>query len=369
MAPASQSRRASRSCRRVARPLAVSAMVRARPSRALGWRSISPARSMPANSRVSDCGLSRSKPASSTASSGPRRRSVASTPSADRLTESPGRSLRRRRPGADNATLFGESAGAEDALALMCAPQARGLFKRAIAESPGGGWAALKAVAEAQPAIDDPDITVDGHLLAETPTSAFAAGRAAAIPLIIGTNDEEGSLLGPDARPEGLFTQLTPADLERLRGLYGTQGGDDSAFARLLLRDGSFAGPARSVAVSVARAGATVYLYRFAYVMSVLQGRRTGAHHGSEIPFVFENWPTSHLSDADQRAARAMHDCWIAFARSGRPDCADAPQWQPLEPLAEARWMFIDAHPGMRPIEGAAALDLLQSRLAAEATH
>ncbi|MEI9904983.1 MAG: carboxylesterase family protein [Asticcacaulis sp.] len=38
----------------------------------------------------------------------------------------------------DNVTLFGESAGGEDVLALMTAPAARGLFHKAIAESAGG---------------------------------------------------------------------------------------------------------------------------------------------------------------------------------------------------------------------------------------
>jgi para-nitrobenzyl esterase len=286
----------------------------------------------------------------------------------------------------DNVTLFGESSGAEDILALMCAPQARGLFKHAIAESPGGGWAPPKALTDAPKdtslmalrsipaakllqsaeALDDWGITVDGHLLSEAPMSAFAAGHAAAIPLIIGTNDEEGSLLGPDAKSEGMLTQLDAADLARLKALYGPQSGGDAALARLLFRDAYFAGPARSVATAAARAGAPVYFYRFAYVMSVLQGRRAGAHHGSEIPYVFENWPTSHINEADQRIGRALHDCWIAFARSGKPDCADAPEWRPL---GDGRWMFIDAHPGMRAIEDAAALDLLQSRLAADTAH
>jgi para-nitrobenzyl esterase len=167
----------------------------------------------------------------------------------------------------DNVTLFGESAGADDTLALMCAPQARGLFKRAIAESPGDGWAQPEALADApndtslaalrsipaakllqgNEAMDDWGITLDGHLLGQMPMNAFAAGHAAAMPLIIGTNDEEGSLLGPDARSEGMFPQLDSADLERLKALYGAQGGGDAALARLLFRDGYFAAPARSV--------------------------------------------------------------------------------------------------------------------------
>jgi para-nitrobenzyl esterase len=125
-----------------------------------------------------------------------------------------------------NVTLFGESSGAVDALALICAPQGRGLFKRAIAESPGGLWEPPKSQADtpkdaslaalrSMPAeqllhdaedTDDWGVTVDGHLLAESPMGAIADHHAAAIPLIIGTNDEEGSLLGPDATSAGLFT-------------------------------------------------------------------------------------------------------------------------------------------------------------------
>ena len=32
------------------------------------------------------------------------------------------------------------------------------------------------------------------------------------------------------------------------------------------------------------------------------------------------------VRDEDRLVGRAMNDCWVAFARSGKPDCADAPQ-------------------------------------------
>jgi hypothetical protein len=32
----------------------------------------------------------------------------------------------------------------------------------------------------------------------------------------------------------------------------------------------------------------------FEYVLGVLQARRTGAFHGSEVPFVFNSLPTHH---------------------------------------------------------------------------
>ena len=127
-------------------------------------------------------------------------------------------------------TVFGESAGGMSTLALLATPSAKGLYARAIVQS-GGGWfppttlaakaeageKALAALGHAKASAADlralPAETLirgvggsfgpipDGRLLKETPTQAFAAGRAADVPLIIGWNSGEDSLMGP-WRPE-----------------------------------------------------------------------------------------------------------------------------------------------------------------------
>jgi para-nitrobenzyl esterase len=268
-----------------------------------------------------------------------------------------------------NVTLFGESAGGEDTLALMTAVPARGLFQKAIVESGGGGWGPPPTAAHAAASHDEGaeqdtyyGLTVDGHLLKEPPLTAIAAGRAVHIPLIIGTNGEEGSLLGPDARTEGLFPKLSKDDQARLAQLYGPLASNDSTLARLEFRDGHFASEARWIATKVSATGAPAYLYRFEYVLGVLQARRTGAFHGSEIPFVFDRLPTQRLDDNDLRVTRALHGCWTAFARTGMPACADAPDWPQFG--QGGKWMVFDSHPAPRAPEGAAVLDLLQCRLA-----
>jgi len=286
-----------------------------------------------------------------------------------------------------NVTLFGESAGGEDTLALMTAAPARGLFQKAIVESGGGGWGPPPTLAEvvgrqngvvehiAAVGRDPPPSnataedtsygpTIDGHLLKEPPLTAFAAGRAVRIPLIIGTNSEESSLLGPDARTEGLFPKLSKDDHAQLARLYGSLAPNDSALARLEFRDGYFASEARWIAAKVSATGAPVYLYRFEYVLGVLQSRRAGAFHGSEIPFVFGHLPTQRVDENDLRVERAMHECWTAFARTGRPTCADAADWPQFGQGGPNKWMVFDAHPAARALEGADALDLLQCRLA-----
>ena len=137
-----------------------------------------------------------------------------------------------------NVTLFGESAGGEDALILMASPLARGLFAKVIVES-GGGWsppvtlgererqgetliakagAAKDATLAQLRALPVAALTgkseslefgpaVDGRLLPESVSQAFAAGHAAPAPLIIGTNSFEASLMAsfkvPPARHSG----------------------------------------------------------------------------------------------------------------------------------------------------------------------
>jgi len=276
----------------------------------------------------------------------------------------------------DNVTLFGESAGGEDTIALLTAPAARGLFARAIVESGGGGWGPAADIKDQQktfaakfpgktladlramPAADlvklnaDPtDPVVDHDLLPETPLAAFAAGHADPVPVVIGTNSAEGSLLGNrPADPAKVWDQLGPADLAALRAAYGDQAKDDDAFARLLFRDGYFAGPARFIARH-----ANGYLYRFSYVLAPLQKRRTGAWHGSEIPFVFERWPIDDLDATDHAVEAAIHEDWIAFAKTGQPG------WQPLN--ASAREMRFDSAPAPRIPDDQSALDILDRRL------
>src|SRR6202008_2462473 len=88
---------------------------------------------------------------------------------------------------------------------------------------------------------------------------------------------------------------------------------------------------------------------------------RSGAYHGSEIPFVFDRMPEVRVTDDDARVERALHNCWVAFARTGKPACDDAADWPTFMP--SGKWMVFDTRPSPRPLDNAAAFDVLQSRL------
>ena len=292
-----------------------------------------------------------------------------------------------------NVTVFGESAGGQDVVLLLTAPSARGLFQKAVSES-AGRWTGLADLTHAEAAGRDvaakagiagaataaqlraiPAKTlldlgerleggpmVDGRFLPEQPAAVFAAGRAVDVPLVIGTNGNEGSLLGNRPRDPAAAYPAFKAQLDRLRAAYGDQAKDSGDFARLIFRDQFFSAPARFVAQKQSPR-APVYLYRFDYVLSLLRARREGASHASEIPFVFETWPAARISTKDKAMTQAMHGCWTSFAKTGAPTCPGAPAWPAYAPTTD-QWMEFGADGviGPQPVANPRILDALAAR-------
>jgi para-nitrobenzyl esterase len=253
-----------------------------------------------------------------------------------------------------NVTLFGESAGGQDVLVLLAAPAARGLFAKAIAESPGHGWEPLPALAAveaegeraavkaglaagataaqlraipAERLVHDMgegyEPAVDGRLLSESPAQAFARGHAADVPLILGSNGYEASLEPAAGVPPGVTAEM--------RAAYSGDTATDQQLGAALFADRFFTAPVRWFARQAA-GGAPSWLYRFSYVRPSQRSKVPGAPHGSEIPYVFDSWdklsPMSSLLPAEARTMTALvHSCWVSFARTGVPVCQGAPAW------------------------------------------
>ena len=121
-----------------------------------------------------------------------------------------------------NVTLYGQSAGSSGIALLAASPQAAGLFHRTIGQS--GGYAIqgpLGTLAEAEKAgiaaaekLKAPSLKalrnlggdaimngdnnlrpiVDGKLLAQQPAEVYAAGKQMAVPLLVGSNADEGTV-------------------------------------------------------------------------------------------------------------------------------------------------------------------------------
>jgi para-nitrobenzyl esterase len=270
-------------------------------------------------------------------------------------------------------TLFGESMGGFHTLALMACPSARGLFHQAIVQS-GGGWfppnpvrkvevqgAAVAsaaglvgdtATADALRALPPETLAplpgefhaiIDGRFLPDELTPAIASGAVADIPLLIGVNSGEDSLLDYPGVFErfraGLKLKLIPA-ITKLHGASADQA------ARLYFRDATFTAPARWVARR--RRRSPTYLYHFDYVSEASRGAASRAGHGTDVGHVFET--LDHSPDgvvptvADQAMAKVVHARWVAFARTGDPSLA-AGDWPPYD-ARQDRWMILDTPQG-----------------------
>jgi para-nitrobenzyl esterase len=273
-----------------------------------------------------------------------------------------------------NVTVFGESAGGFDILALLATPSAKGLYKKAIVES-GGGWFPVTTLAQLEAAdtalLTKAGITaataeelralpvdklvalngaygaiVDGRLMTETGSQALANGHFDDVPLIIGSNSGEDSLMGPGPLPAASLAAI-PATA---RAVYKDEAAvSDEMMARAIFTDRVMGGSARWVAAK-ASPGKPAWLYYFSYVGSRFPPSKTRASHADEIQYAWEYWgrrtPMSMVSAKDHAVASLMHACWVSFAKTGTPVCGpDA--WPAYDP-AKDQLMEFGAASGVR---------------------
>ena len=300
---------------------------------------------------------------------------------------------------AGNVTLFGESAGGAAVTRLMISPEARGLFHRAVVQSGlgrdtgvpldrpsaiggpslqdrGAAFAravgartadelrALPAEALLTPAPNfygGDTLVIDGALVTGDVEAAFAAGREAPVPLIIGTNSAEFWWIRPsEISPYGAIDDALTSQ-ERV-DLYAAYGGEDGYRAHVV-SDLAFNEPARHLARLHARNGHPTWLYRFDVVPVSNPEPSGGATHASERPYVFDTLHTVErpMGERDARAATAMADYWTTFATRGNPNGPGRPDWPEFGAAPDRLLEFTNAGPVAKPIPFAERLDLIEA--------
>ncbi len=278
-------------------------------------------------------------------------------------------------------TVFGESAGGADTLMLLSTPKAKGLFARAIVES-GGGWTppvtlsrreadgvalakragapvdasvgqlrALSADQVVASQTGEGGVGIDGRLLTQTAAQAFAQGRQLHVPLIIGSNSYEASLMKSFGTSAATYLAGTS---DTVKTAYADEASDQGK-ADAIFTDAVMGAPAHWLASRAAQSGQPVWLYHFPYVLNIQRSFLKGAPHAFEIPYVFESW--AHLGalamgfkpDAEAMAVSNMvHTCWVSFAKTGVPACAEHQAW-PAYTLANDTLIRFDARPDLMP--------------------
>jgi para-nitrobenzyl esterase len=180
------------------------------------------------------------------------------------------------------------------------------------------------------------------------------------MPLLIGANRDETRVLDFEDPSIRALDRAGLADRLRGRGLdaartdaaiaaYTAQrrGASAAELFHAIETDRCFRVPALRLADALARAGAPVFAYEFAFSGVSAQGP-TGAFHGLEQPFVFGTrriHPLGALVEdgPDAKAlSRRMREAWAAFARSGNPRSPLVGPW-PAYTAADHATLVFDA--------------------------
>jgi para-nitrobenzyl esterase len=179
---------------------------------------------------------------------------------------------------------------------------------------------------------------VDGVTLTASPMSLVKAGTFAKVPLLIGTNHDEGTLFTMLA---GMTLLTTAQYIALVDSTFGatlgplvlseypatSYGSPALAFADLL-GDLAFVCPTRRTVRAVAAAGVKARRYEFVVDPSWNALAFLGSYHTAELPFVFENPPSgSSFSALEKTLSQKMAGCWTRFAQSGDPDASGEVAW------------------------------------------
>jgi len=292
-------------------------------------------------------------------------------------------------------TIFGESAGGGSVLAHLVSPMSRGLFHRAILQSPGtpaaraaslpysdlpaaeriaAAWAksvgaenlaqlrklpadavvagtgskeTLALLALGRKPAGMAMMIVDGQFLVETPEAALAAGRQAMVPVMVGANDRDLPV-GVASSKDDLFALFGP-DAAVARHAYDPLGSQTlDELKQQVFADRTLVEPARHLANEMARTGQQVWLYRFAYVSEAQRGQNMGTLHGFEIPFTLDV-PAALVGDkvtpTDRVTADTVSTYWANFGKSGDPNGTGSAAWPRHDPLTDQLMHFTNSGP------------------------
>jgi para-nitrobenzyl esterase len=196
---------------------------------------------------------------------------------------------------------------------------------------------------------------VDGVVIPMSTRDALAGGAHANLPLIVGSNRDEGRLfhstfLGKKVADEAEYR----AALERRFGATTA----DAILARYPAQDFTtpndalaevsgdafFVCPARRTARGAAASGASVYLYSFEHELEgplLLDG---GVIHAAEIPFVFgiDTFPLGRVGESGRPLSDAIQSYWSTFAATGDPAVGALPAWPRYDAVADPHLVLAD---------------------------
>lgn len=297
----------------------------------------------------------------------------------------------------NNVTIFGESAGALSVSHLMASKLSKGLFNKAIMQSPylpampalsksvygfesaekvglrfaenlmgphdnlealiGLRDLPAKQLLSAVDGFEFDKTIIDDYVFSEQIFETFDKGGQSDVPLIVGFNQDEGSY----------FTRIglidEPISQDEYRRAVASKYGDlsesylqvypDSNLinaANNPLGDGLYKWAAESFAIMMDNVVSNAYLYCFNHITKYGALNDLGAYHSSDIPFCFNNikhktigispWLLLSPSQADKEMGNTLSDFWVAFAHYGIPKVNGLEKWPPYSSINSKLMIF-----------------------------
>lgn len=284
----------------------------------------------------------------------------------------------------DNITIFGESGGGGKVGTLLCMPEAKGLFQKAIIQSGAkinittsqvskqlgkNVVAELGLTAENLDEIQNIDFetllaasrkcqaeilgprtpgsikmwgycpTADGETLLQQPYTPGFSNLANDVPIMIGTtfNELERKFYTDttltDSKVDEILTARYGADKEAFvaafKEAYPDRNGADMLGIDSNIRTLTLATADAHSAVSQA----PVYVYLLTWVSDFDEGG-SGAYHSLDIPLCFDNpyderYQVKAGDPKAQLVSDRMSNLWMSFARNGKPVSEGVPEWEP----------------------------------------
>jgi para-nitrobenzyl esterase len=280
--------------------------------------------------------------------------------------------------------IFGQSGGGAKTSVMLSVPAAKGLFHRAAVQSGSqlryapkdkaaqnaerllaklglsrrnaadivkADW---RQILEAQTSLATEGVSftpvMDGHYLTHDPFDNAAPNESADVPIIVSTTLEDAALRLTnweidDQAARKIFDQRFNGKGAEVLALYRKHYPSHPAY---LIQAQAFTdATARRNATAQAewkhRLGrAPAYLYVWAWPTPAYDGK-FGAVHGIDVSASFHNYRDQTVGSGS-KAGKLMVDrlssAFVAFAKTGNPNCAAIPQWAPFNSETRATMVF-----------------------------
>ena len=272
----------------------------------------------------------------------------------------------------DNVTIFGESAGGTSVNFLCASPKTKGLFHKAIMQSPwlhwangpnntylkkpfannksgedaGADWGKLATKEDGNhlaklrnmDAFDilkvgafAPQVVVDGVYMNDMIDHVFFKGEQHDIPVLVGTNRNEGNFFTnfikplPYERFKKNLKSFYGTETEKVAAIYVPKNKERANRVRSqFVTDVWFLEPTVTILRGMEKVKSQAYQYEFS--VPNRKNPRAGTPHAMDLTYVF-NTLSKDATEMDHKVSRAMLSYWSQFAKTGNPNKNGLPTW------------------------------------------